>query len=324
MQSSPSPGLDLAETTRPQPPLLPLQFSSFPPTPEQCHIPQPGFLAPSPACTEFVGLQARQSRAKEQLGLPGRSLPCGHLVLAPHLVLGAAFVPGPAAVWVQLCTQRGAEQPWVVALHSWGAPGRSGGDKCWLCHGVSHPILSGARQSRAPGGPLRPVRVPVVGAILSAPSCASLSQLEGCHRASDKPLLCLLSRALSSRSQSKPRLSSPPGARAAPRDAGTGPRAHGGRDLPSPEAPQGTCSRWSLPSLPSQGLGVLKGSRPPIPGLASQDPTVGRAWSCPPQHHRPRLGVPVPRSRCVLGPAGPEQAPFRTRGSRADTCPPHT
>lgn len=153
MQSSPSPGLDLAETTRPQPPLLPLQFSSFPPTPEQCHIPQPGFLAPSPACTEFVGLQACQSRAKEQLGLPGRSLPCGHLVLAPHLVLGAAFVPGPAAVWVQLCTQRGAEQPWVVALHSWGAPGRSGGTSVGFVTAFPTPFCLGQGRAELPEGP---------------------------------------------------------------------------------------------------------------------------------------------------------------------------
>lgn len=78
---------------QPQPPLLPLQFSSFYPTLDQCHIPQLGFLALSPACAEFVGLQARRSRAKEQLGLPGqvpavrafgpRPTPCARSRLCP-------------------------------------------------------------------------------------------------------------------------------------------------------------------------------------------------------------------------------------------------
>lgn len=186
MQSSLSPGLDLAGAVGPCSHSRPCSLCSFPPfippLTNATSLSWVFWLCLLPALSLW-GSRLAEAVRKSSSGCRGRSLPCGHLVLTPHLALGAAFVPGPAAVWVQLCTQRGAKQPWVVALHSWGAPGRSGGDKCWLCHGVSHPILSGARQSRAPGGPLRPVRVLVVGAMPSAPSCASLSQLKGCYRA---------------------------------------------------------------------------------------------------------------------------------------------
>lgn len=80
---------------------------------------------------------------------------------------------------------------------------------------------------------------------------------------------------------------------------------------PAPRLLRACAHGWSLPSLPSQGLGVLKGSCPPSPGLAPQDLTAGRAWSCPPSTTDPVWGSLCPAADVYWA----QQAPSRPRST---------
>lgn len=314
MQSSLSPGLDLAGAVGPCSHSHPCSLCSFPP-----------FIPPLTNATSLSrvfwlrllpALSLQDSRLAEAVrksssGCRGRSLPCGHLVLAPHLALGAAFVPGPAAVWVQLCTQRGAKQPWVVALHSWGAPGRSGGGQVLALSRRFPPLFvwGKAEQSSQRASPTSPcpggwsnafcpelcLAQPAEG-LLPCPisPCSVCSHALFPHAAkANHAYLRLLEHV---------RL---PGTRAL---------THGHMvavPCPAPRLPRACAHRRSLPSLPSQGLGVLKGSRPPSPSLAPQDLIAGRAWSCPPSTTDPVWGSLCPAADVYWA----QQAPSRPRST---------
>lgn len=296
---------------QPQPPLLPLQFSSFYPTLDQCHIPQPGFLAPSPACAEFAGLQARRSRAKEQLGLPGqvpavrafgpRPTPCARSRLCPGAgsCVGAVVHPagGQAAVGGGLAQLGCSGEVWggqVLALSRRFPP---------------HFVWGKAEQSSQRASPTSPcpggwsnafcpelcLAQPAEG-LLPCPisPCSVCSHALFPHAAkANHAYLRLLEHV---------RL---PGTRAL---------THGHMvavPCPAPRLPRACAHRRSLPSLPSQGLGVLKGSRPPSPSLAPQDLIAGRAWSCPPSTTDPVWGSLCPAADVYWA----QQAPSRPRST---------